>query len=351
MPLAFVQAQRSIGFGTRVFANWAEINPERGKFVWDALDATIAAQREAGGFFYISSYFFPPWVTGGVNILGGYSTECSHNNVPFDFNVHSAIDDGKGMCAWRNEKTGERCPRTAPVACHNMPDLASNASYAWGRELRARYNCPLSSINEPGVETYYRGRENEEGREKFRRLCDQHIAPFTGGARSVGPTTFIGPEADSPGLLRDILAYEEIARHKFNARWFDVIAFHGYADDRDPDPVVAALRRYNEDFRPIIDEYGNGREVWDTENGFKPNEPGYEERTKRYLLGAAMNGISAVNLHDPFQLFVKGSVKHDRGWKHDDGQLEDGHTTYELSDLGHYLKSLRSGGKRRGVQS
>jgi hypothetical protein len=135
--------------------------------------------------------------------------------------------------------------------------------------------------NEPGLAIYWP--PSHASADGFERLRDEVIVPFVETVRAKDPSaTIVGPECDSAYCLDSVLRLERSA----GARWYDILSFHPYPWDGDFEAVgggvekwvEAAVHRIDYEFKPLLDQYFEGRPVWATEVG-PPSEIDYAANT------------------------------------------------------------------------
>lgn len=129
---------------------------------------------------------------------------------------------------------------------------------------------------------------------------EDQIVPFTQGVQDVCPDAhFFGPEAAGASALERYLDYE---RSK-NLRVFQTITSHlGYSWDKsNGHPIEDGIRRLNEAL-PILAEYANGREHWNTEFRERSGQGRHAEMARMAL---ALPFNRAFFFHDWPLLFDK----------------------------------------------
>jgi hypothetical protein len=116
--------------------------------------------------------------------------------------------------------------------------------------------------NEPGLPIYWP--PSQTTADPFTRFRDEVIVPFVETVRAQDPSALtVGPECDSGWCIDSILRLEREA----NARWFDILSFHPYPWSVPDTWVASAVRRIDDEFKPSLDRWFDGRPVWATEVG------------------------------------------------------------------------------------
>jgi len=275
----------------RIFVFWDSCNPQKGVFDWTKPDADIDAVSSAKMQVYFNFYWCPEWACGGFKTYLPYTAGCS-----------TLINGVLGFA--RNLDY-----------CVNPPPIDPDAAFAFGKAAAERYGSKVDYWgvwNEPGGQNYWpRPDDPPSFFDVFARLVNQVVLPFTKGVRSVLPDAkFVGMEADSHGLVGDMLQAEKDT----GVRLFDAIGIHTYPEGKLPDEVDDAFRRIDQDYLPIMKDLRGDREVWVTEMGFAgyPGDP-YTQKVTRFINGLSDRGISRVSFHGVKQWFAPGVIN-DNTW-------------------------------------
>jgi hypothetical protein len=329
----------------RAFVQWNVANPKPGVYNTDDLDLTVSRCLSAGLKPWINTYFAPPWATDGKRIYDGYSSDCSHSNIPWDGGVHKPIDRGDGFCGWVNSVSGAKCTQTAPSFCErDIPKIDSAATYSWGRYLGKRYGTKVKTFaagNEFGQTCYFLPQVFDGGvpvGPDVSRIIDEVIDPFTQGVRREVPDAkFRCPEADTSGWTVGLFRAEKDAKK----RWCDEFTCHPYDWGGSPDPVVNSVSRLD-DFILQFEPFRAGRPILVSEIGF--NVP---TDLIRFVDQAEKRGVTLVSTHAVGMYFKPGTIR-----EATDGLPVDGKTGYVTNELYAAMKQRFTVPKRRrGVRS
>jgi hypothetical protein len=303
----------------RVFVFWPLCNPKQGQFDWNKTDADFAAIRAAGMMIYASVYWAPAWASDGQPAYMPYTDGCWAWNT-------SHAEDGIRFADEREY-------------CTKPPHISDAAMFEFGAKFAERYAAVVTHYgagNEPGVRGYWPPIREEDGWPDLDRFAHEYVDPFTRGVRSVKPDAlFVGPEADSHGLVEVLLRIEAEEQQS----WFDVISMHPYGSS-----PADTFRRIDEDFLPAMAEHRGEREVWITENGYDENSPTFRQQVAEFMSGLTTRKvITRTSFHSFSGWFKPGTVRAPDGLPvNPSAGYQPNDTYFDMQKL-----AIKSGGRRR----
>ena len=237
-PCALTQDDHSLaraaGFDwVRVWAYWNRIEPTRGVFKWEELDAQVSRARAAGLKVHLQPLWAPAWATCGKPSQEPF--ECMET-IP---SGNTRFADWKPHCA-------EACP----------PEIRAYKRFIG--KLVARYPdaVAISAASEPADPIFWPSRAD---------TAKHLFVPCYEAAKKVNPNILVvGPEEVNPGAFRRRLEAEA----KSGRRYFDVLSLHLFDGDGGNYPNES-LRRLDRKFLPAAKQFARGRPVWVTATGVK----------------------------------------------------------------------------------
>lgn len=264
----------------RLWIFWDTTNPEPGKFDFSKPDADIAAIRAAGMQVYANILWAPPHAAQGQKTYLPYNDGCTKFVDP---------DDGRKGITFANERP----------FCSKPAHIDAAAARDFGVALATRYGDVVSSFaawNEPGGQFYWPAWTTDGPEAGITRLLGEVVVPFTEGVRSVKPDArFVGPEADSEGVLDQVLKQEADR----GSHLFDSITFHPYSWGTFPED---SYKRIDELFLPVANARGNGRPVCFSEVGDDGTG-----RIVEWTENVLSRRPALINFHDYKQWFEPGT--------------------------------------------
>ena len=240
----------------RMMTYWNNVQPEDKPLTSSMtpglahMDLQVELAYKAGIDMTLDFIWAPAWATEGRYVLETWGC-MDHKSIP----------------NW-NEKD--------PVCQNPLPAFPTEKFVDFVKFTLSRYVGVVTSAegwNEPQYKVFFPYRD-ANGDPDRRYLVERVQLPFYNAVKSVSKDIrVVGPVETHHGYLRDNLLLE-----KEYGTLFDIISIHEYGmpwwtpDERYPDCLFYRLDNW---FKPVLDELGNGREVWVTESGITAyDEPG-----------------------------------------------------------------------------